>query len=98
MNPTGDFGAREPLLTHDRAKVVLEEISLVLGLIDTGLPPLYGHRFVLDRDPPHRHAFLAIALDEFRVVECPGMSVIGAYVTAVQHVIVVLHERRRAPR
>src|SRR3989454_2697164 len=97
MIPHDDVDVAEALLYHDRTKVVLEKIPLVLSLKDTRLPPLGGHRLVLDGDPPYRHACLAIALNELRKVERPGMSVLGAQVTAVQHVIVVLHERRRAP-
>src|SRR5436309_9995446 len=97
MIPHDDVHVPEPLLHHDRAKVIFEQLALVPRLIDTGLPPLDGHRLVLDGDPPYRHARLAIALNELRKIESPGMSVLGAQVTAVQHVIVVLHERRRAP-
>src|SRR5205814_10162637 len=44
-----------------------------------------------------RDACPPVLRDELRVVASPGVRVLGTQMTAVQHVVVVLHERRRAP-
>ena len=97
MVPHHDVDVTQSLPPHRGAEVVLEKIPLVRRLEDARFPRLRRHRLVLDRDAPQRHARPAVLLDELRVVAGPRVSVFGAQVTAVQHVVVVLHERRRAP-
>ena len=91
-----DF-SQQALLRHHRTQVVFKKVPLVRRLKHARFPRLGRHRLVLDRDAPHRYAFLPVALDELREIASPGAGVLETQVSTVQHVIVVFHERRRAP-
>src|SRR4051812_15124445 len=47
----------EPFLFHRRAEIVFQKVSLFLSRVDTRLPRLSRHRFVLNRDAPDGYAF-----------------------------------------
>src|SRR6266403_1259796 len=50
----------QPLLFHRRAKMVFQKVSLLLRGINTRLPFLRRHGFVLNRNTPDRYAFFLI--------------------------------------
>src|ERR1700752_2547056 len=52
-------------------QMILEEVSFFLGGVDTRLPLLRRHRFILDRESPDRYPFRLIGPDKLRVVVGP---------------------------
>src|SRR5256714_5536622 len=96
--PAEDFLFAESGTSHRGTEVILEEVPLLLGGVDARLPGLRSHRLVLDRDSPDRNPFVLVSFDEFRVVVRPRLIELGLQLSAVQHVVVRLHECRRTPR
>src|ERR1044072_5406905 len=80
------------------SKIILEKVSFFLGRVNTRFPFLSRHRFILDRESPDRYAFRLVGPYELRVIVGPRLIELGFQFTAVQNVVVVFHERRRAPR
>src|ERR1043165_5699860 len=78
--------------------MVLEEVALVLGRVDARLPLLRRHRLVLNTDAPDGYAFALVSPNELDEIVGPRLVELWLQLAAVQHVVVVFHERRRAPR
>src|SRR6185436_1930702 len=51
-----------------------------------------------NRETPDRYAFTLVSFDELREVVGPRLIKFGLQLAAAKHVVVVFHERRRAPR
>src|SRR6187551_2696061 len=78
--------------------MLFEKVPLLLSREYARLPFLRGHRFILDRNSPNRYPFLLIGPDKFRVIVCPRRVMVRLQLAAAEHIIVVLHKRRWAPR
>src|ERR1044072_8352136 len=52
-------------------KMILEKVSFFFGRVNTRLPCLRRHRFVLNRESPDRNSFRLVSPDELRVVVGP---------------------------
>src|SRR6476660_7642523 len=63
----------QPFPFHRRAEIVFQKVSLFLRGVNTRLPRLRRHRFVLNRNAPDWYAFSLIGLDELRIVVGPGL-------------------------
>src|SRR5205814_1617198 len=87
----------QPFPVHRRAEIVFQKVSLFLRGVNTRLPRLRRHRFVLNGNSPDRYAFSLIGLDELRVVVGPGLIKLRLQFSTMKHIIVVLHECRRTP-
>ena len=98
MIPPEDFLFGQTRAFHGGAEEVLQEVSLLFGGVDAGLPCLRRHRLVLDGDSPDRNPFPLVSLDEFRVVVGPRLIELRLELSTVQHVVVGLHECRWTPR
>src|SRR6185503_18657702 len=96
--PGNDLLVAQSRTAQRWSKVVLEKVSFFLGGVNTRLPFLRRHRFVLDREPPDRYSFRLVGPDELRVVVGPRLVKLGFQFAAMQNIVVVFHERRRAPR
>ena len=81
-----------------RAQVVFDKIRFILGRVNTGLPGLFGHGFVLHRKAPDRHPPGFVGLDKIDVVLCPTVVIFRQQFAALKHVVVVFHPGGRAPR
>ena len=97
MIPGEDFPVGQTFSAQGRAEVVLQEITLLFGGVDTGFPLLRRHRLVLNGDSPDVYAFPLIRLDELRVVVGPRLIKLCLELAAVQHVSVLFHEGGRTP-
>jgi len=80
-----------------RTEIFFQEVALFLCRVNTGLPSLGCHWFVLNGHPPHRNSLGFVCLNEFHEVICPSLPVLRQEFTALEHVIVGFHEGRRAP-
>src|SRR5689334_8563655 len=96
--PNDDLLLAESFLLDRWSKMVLEEVAFVLGRVDARLPLLRRHRLVLNTDAPDRNAFALVSSDELHEVVGPRLIELRFQLAAAQHVVVVFHERRRAPR
>jgi hypothetical protein len=96
--PGDDLLVSQPLALHRWTKIVLQKVAFLFRRVNARLPPLRSHRFVLNGDSPDWDSFRMICLDEPRVVIRPGLVELGLELAAVQNIVVVFHECRRAPR
>ena len=82
---------------HGWSQVMLQEVALFLCRVNARFPALRCHRFVLDGHPPHGQALGLVRFDELDKVLGPRVVEFGEQGASAQHVLVGLHERRRAP-
>src|SRR5438132_5607979 len=97
MVPDNDLLLAQPLSFHRWAEIVFQKISLFLSGINTRLPSLRGHGFVLNSDAPDGNAFTLVGLNELREVVGPGLIKLWFQSATVKHIVVVLHEGRWTP-
>src|SRR5437588_2839440 len=97
MIPRIYFRIAHPFPLHLRAEKVFQKISLFFSRIDTRLPCLRRHRFVLNCNAPDRYALSLICLDEPGVVVRPRLIKLRLQFSTVKHTVVVLHECWRTP-
>ena len=83
---------------HSGTEVKLQEVPLLLGRVDAGLPALNRHGLVLNGHPPNGQSLCFIGLNELYEVLRPRAVKLRQQGTPVQHVLVRLHESRWTPR
>jgi hypothetical protein len=96
--PHDDLLSGKTFAPDRRPKMVLQKIALLFGRENTRLPLLRSHRFILNREAPDRYALALVRFDEPREVVGPRLIKLRLQLAAAKHVVVVFHERGRAPR
>ena len=96
--PQHDFGVFEPVLFQRGAEVVADKVPLFLGSVNARLPNLHRLGLVLDGQRVDGNPARAQVLYKFAIIIRPRLSVFAEKLPAVLGLIVVFHERGRAPR
>ena len=97
MIPNHDLLVAKPFAFHDRPKMVFQEIPLLSRGVNARFPSLNRHRFILKGNAPNRHPLIFIGLDEFCIIQRPGLIIFRQQRSALQHILVIFHKCRRTP-
>mmetsp|Transcript_1234 Transcript_1234/g.3703 ORF Transcript_1234/g.3703 Transcript_1234/m.3703 type:complete len:331 (-) Transcript_1234:491-1483(-) len=95
--PCEDLDVKAALLEHG-TEVITDKIALLLRCVQAILPASLGHRLVLHSKRPNWKTDAGHLLGEAHVEARPSWAIFRQQSSAIRHLPVVLHPRRRAPR